>query len=191
MRRPSIKDVCIGVTVDLHARRNSSKFCRCGKWCARCSGTDGAFSSFTSWPGERRWMLRVTVKHCRNCDGPFRTSGAGCLLPVLSCCTITLGHTRLDCQHISCRSSAGRCLFMYHIVRVSRPVIFFFSYASRNSNPVSVFRMTWRRRWVLHMVPIPGGRLLRHRIQKLVPRYDKCLNFEVLTCLVTGVGGYC
>ena len=23
---------------------------------------------------------------------------------------------------------------------------------------------------------IPGGRLLQHRIQKLVPRYDKCLN---------------
>ena len=26
------------------------------------------------------------------------------------------------------------------------------------------------------VVPIPGGRLLRHRIQKLVPWYDKCLN---------------
>jgi hypothetical protein len=26
------------------------------------------------------------------------------------------------------------------------------------------------------VVPIPGGRLLRHSIQKLVPRYDKCLN---------------
>ena len=25
-------------------------------------------------------------------------------------------------------------------------------------------------------VPIPGGRLLRHRMQKLVPRYDKCLS---------------
>ena len=28
------------------------------------------------------------------------------------------------------------------------------------------------------VVPIPGGKLLRHRIQKLVPRYDKCLNSE-------------
>ena len=27
------------------------------------------------------------------------------------------------------------------------------------------------------VVTIPGGRLLRQRIQKLVPRYDKCLNF--------------
>ena len=26
------------------------------------------------------------------------------------------------------------------------------------------------------VVPIPGGRLLQHMIQKLVPRYDKCLN---------------
>ena len=25
------------------------------------------------------------------------------------------------------------------------------------------------------VVPIPGGKLLRHRIQKLVARYDKCL----------------
>ena len=27
------------------------------------------------------------------------------------------------------------------------------------------------------VVPIPGGRFLRHRILKLVPRYDNCLNF--------------
>ena len=26
------------------------------------------------------------------------------------------------------------------------------------------------------VVPIPGGRLLLHKIQKLVPQYDKCLN---------------
>ena len=25
-------------------------------------------------------------------------------------------------------------------------------------------------------IPIPGGRLVRHRIQKLAPRYDKCIN---------------
>ena len=28
----------------------------------------------------RRWTLSVTAKLCRNCDGPFRTSGPGCLL---------------------------------------------------------------------------------------------------------------
>ena len=27
------------------------------------------------------------------------------------------------------------------------------------------------------VIQIPGGRLLRHMIQKLVPRYDKCLKF--------------
>ena len=31
---------CIGFTVDITARRNSSRLCRRGKWCAQCSGTD-------------------------------------------------------------------------------------------------------------------------------------------------------
>ena len=56
-------------------------------------------------------------------------------------------HTQLDGQHISCRSSAGRCLIIIHpIVRTSRPVIYMFSYNSRNSCPVSVsvIRMTKR-----------------------------------------------
>ena len=61
------------------------------------------------------------------------------------------GHTRLDGQHI-CRSSAGRCLIMIHpIARTSCPVIYIFSYISRNSCPVSVsvFSMTERRVWML------------------------------------------
>ena len=61
------------------------------------------------------------------------------------------GHTRLDGQHISWRSSAGRCLIIIHtIARTSRPVISIFSYTSRNSCTVSirVFRMTERERWV-------------------------------------------
>ena len=60
-------------------------------------------------------------------------------------------HTRNDGQHISCRSSLGRCLIIFHpMARTSRPVIFIFSYTSRNSCPisVSVFIMTERRRWV-------------------------------------------
>ena len=63
------------------------------------------------------------------------------------------GHTRLNGQHISCRSSARRCLIIYRfIARTSRPVISIFSYTSRNSCPVniSVFIMTERRRWVPH-----------------------------------------
>ena len=49
------------------------------------------------------------------------------------------GHTRLGSQHISCRSSAGRCLIISHpIARTSRPEISIFSYNSSNSSPVSV-----------------------------------------------------
>ena len=58
-------------------------------------------------------------------------------------------HTRHDVQHISCRSSAGRCLItIYPIARNSRAEISIFSYISRNFYPVSVsvFRMTKRRR---------------------------------------------
>ena len=66
------------------------------------------------WPVVR-WMLSITVKHCRNCNGPFRTCGTGCLVPVLSCCTITVSHTWLDGQYI-CRSSAVRCLLMLDLV---------------------------------------------------------------------------
>ena len=52
-------------------------------------------------------------------------------------------HTRPDSQHIF-RSSAGRCLIIHPIAWTSRPVIFIFSYTSRNSCPVSVsvLRMT-------------------------------------------------
>ena len=99
-----------GVTVDLPARRNSSRLCQHGKWCAWCSGTNRAFSLPTSWLEVRGWMLSVTANHCRNCDGPFRISGAGCLVPVLSCCMIMLSHTWFNGQHISCRSPVGRCL---------------------------------------------------------------------------------
>ena len=55
------------------------------------------------------------------------------------------GHTRLDGQNISCRSSAGWCLIIIDpIARTSGPVISIFSYTSINS--VSVFRMTEARR---------------------------------------------
>ena len=58
-------------------------------------------------------------------------------------------HTRLDSQHVSWRSSAGRYLIIiYPITDTSRPVISIFSYTLRNHCPVSVFRMTERRKWV-------------------------------------------
>ena len=59
------------------------------------------------------------------------------------------GHIQINGQHISCRSSAGRCSIIVHpIARTSRLVISIFSYPSRNSCPVSVrvFRITERRR---------------------------------------------
>ena len=66
---------CIGVTVDLPARRYSSRLRRRGKWCAQCSGIDWAFSSSISWPEVRQWLLSVSSKHWRNCDGSFRRTG--------------------------------------------------------------------------------------------------------------------
>ena len=84
------------------------------------------------------------------------------------------GHTQLDGQHNFCRSSAGKCLIIIHpIARTSRPVISTFSYTSRNPCPVSVSVFQNDRETEMR---ITDGRLLRHRIQKLVPRYDKCLN---------------
>ena len=38
------------------------------------------------------------------------------------------GHTRLDGQHISCRSSTGSSTIIHPITRTSHPVIFIFSY---------------------------------------------------------------
>ena len=94
-----------------------------------------------AFPAPANYEVRFLIK-------PFRTSGAGCLVPVLSCCTITLGNTRLDGLHNCCRSKARRCLIIHPIARISRPVLSIFSYKSRNSCPVSVnvSRMTERRR---------------------------------------------
>ena len=76
-------------------------------------------------------------------------------------------------QHISCRSSAGKCLIIIHLIaRTSRPVIYIFSCTSRNSCllSASVFRMTERGGDECHtVVPIPGDRLLWHSVTKLDP----------------------
>ena len=77
---------------------------------------------------------------------------AKCIAPIeiRQLCEV-YGHKRLDDEQISCWSSAGRCLiFIHSIAQTLRPVIYIFSYTSRNYCPVSVnvFRMTERRRWV-------------------------------------------
>ena len=52
---------------------------------------------------------------------------------------LVYGQTRLEGQHISCRSSAGRCLIIIHpIVRTSPSLISTFSYIPRNSCLVNV-----------------------------------------------------
>ena len=68
-------------------------------------------------------------------------------------------------HHISCRSSAGRCLIIHPIVRTSRPVISIFSYTSRNSCPICFSVFKWHRDGdeCRALAPIPGGRHLRPR----------------------------
>ena len=71
--------------------------------------------------------------------------------------------------------SPGRCLIIIHPDHGQEvgPVISILSYTSGNSCPfsISVFRMTEVEMSVT-VVPIPDCRVLRHSIQKLVPRYD-------------------
>ena len=88
-------------------------------------------------------------------------------------------HTRLDGQHISCRSSAGRCLIIIHLTtRISLPLISIFSYTSRNFCPVSVsvFKMTETEMSVT-VVPILGGKLLLHKYTKVVPMVREMSQF--------------
>ena len=163
------------VAVDLPARRNSRGLRQRGKWCARCSGTDGAFSSSISRPVVR-WMQSVTEKQCRNSDGSFITNGAGCLVPVLTCCTITVGNTRLSGQHLLQE-------FIWEV----------FNHPPYNSDLApSAFHL------FLHLKKFLSGQRFQNEreaemsitqwfqsqaadfydtgIQMLVPRYDKCLN---------------
>ena len=175
---------CIGITVDLPARQNSSRICRRRKWCLQCSGTDRVFSLSTSWPEVRQWMLSVTAKHCKNCDGPFRTRGAGCLVLVLCCCTTTLCHTWFDSQHISCRSSAGMYLITH--LQPGPRVQWFPSFLTPQEIPVqsvSAFSEWQRGGDEGHtVVPIPGGRLLWHRDTKAGPMIWQMSQFQRLIC---------
>ena len=73
------------------------------------------------------------------------------------------GHTRLDGQHISCRSSDGWCLISMHpISRTSRPAISIFSYTSRNSCSITSAFSEWQRgEDECHTVVPIHGRLAR------------------------------
>ena len=101
------------------------------------------------------------------------------------------GHTWFDGQHNSCISSAGRYIIIFHhISRTSRPVIYTFSYTSKNSCPVSVnvFRLTDRRRWVLQWFESQaadfcdsGYKRLSHGMTKiLIPEVNMHKNSSIL-----------
>ena len=113
------------------------------------------------------------MEHCRNCDGPFRTSGEGCLVPVLSCCTITLGHTRPDAPLISCRGSPWRCLIApCHFYLFSNLKKFLSCQCQRFLNDrVSEMSVT---QWFQSKTADVHDK----GTQKFVPRYGKCLNLE-------------
>ena len=87
-------------------------------------------------------------------------------------------HTRLDGQHISCRSSAGRCLIIIlPIARTSRPVIF------HNFLHLKKFLSGQRQRIqndreaemnVTDWCKSSAADFYDTGIQNLVTRYDKC-----------------
>ena len=162
-QKPSISQ-CIGVTVDLSARRNSSRLCRQGKWCARCSGTDGPFHSSTSWDGKYWALLRITAEITTD---HWEQTWCRCRL----CCTRTFGHIRLDVQlklfnHSPYRpdlSPSDFNLFLYLTK-------FMFRHLQRFQND----RKAEMR--VIQWFQIQAADFYDTGIRKLIPRYDKCLN---------------
>ena len=124
----------------------------------------------------------VNAEHyCRNCNRPFRTSGTGCLLPMLSCCTIILSHTRLDCQHNSCKNSAGKCLITHPIAQPHTQ--WFPSFLHFNKFLSGQCFQNDRGGDKCHtVVPIPGGRFLWHRDAKVGPTVWQMSQFQRQIC---------
>ena len=89
------------------------------------------------------------------------------------------GHTRLDDQHIPCRSSTGRC-FNHHppySPDISASYFHLFLHLKLfQSGQRQRFQNDREAEMSVTVVPTPGGRFLRHSLRKLVPQYDKCLN---------------
>ena len=89
------------------------------------------------------------------------------------------GHTLLDGQHISCSSSARRCLTINH--PIARTCAFsdfhLFLYLKKFlSGQRQSFQNDREAEMSVSVVPIPGGRLLWRKNTNVVPQYDKCLN---------------
>ena len=94
----------------------------------------------------------------------------------MSCCPIMLGHTWLDDQHISCRTSGLRCLILHSLARNLCPVISIISYSLRNFCPVSVFKMIREvEKSVTQWFQLQAEDFYDTGIEKLPPQYDKGL----------------
>ena len=87
-------------------------------------------------------------------------------------------HTQLDGQHISCRSSAGRCNHHppyspdltpsdFHLFLQLKKFLYGQRQRFQNNRDAEISAT---------VVLILGGSLIRHRIQKLVPGYDTFLS---------------
>ena len=90
------------------------------------------------WSSHRLWYIF------------WRTSGAGCLVPVFSCFMIMLGHTWVDGQHISCRSSAGRCLIIHPRPNLMSSNFHLFLHLKKFLSGQSQHFQNDRQRWVSH-----------------------------------------
>ena len=125
----------------------------------------------------QRLKMEALIPASADCDKVFECNRAQHRSKFIVSCARSMC-ARLDGQHISCRSSAGRCLITIHLIPRTSHQISIFSYTS-NSCPVSDrhFQNDSEAEMSVTVVPMSGGRLLRHRDTKLVPLYEKCLNF--------------
>ena len=86
------------------------------------------------------------------------------------------GYTRSTVN--TSRSSAGRCLIIIHSNLAPGDFHLFLFLKKFLPRQRQRFQNDREAEMSVTVVPIPGGKLLRHRIQTLDPRYDKCLNSE-------------
>ena len=154
---------------------SGSRLFRRGKWHTWCSGADRAFSLLTFWPEVRWWMLTVTVKHCRNCNGPTRTSSIGCLVHDNS-------RPHMAWWPIHQQEFSWEVFNIHPIARTSHPVISMFSYTTRNFCPVNFSKWQRGRDKCHTVVPIPGSKLLRYRDTKVGPTVWQTSQFQRWIC---------
>ncbi|GFW14075.1 uncharacterized protein TNCV_3546641 [Trichonephila clavipes] len=118
------------------------------------------------------------MKHCGNCDVLFKAKGVECLVQVVCSSVTMLVHIRLDAQQLFSRNSAGGCLILppynsdlassdFHAFLYLKK--FLFSGERFGNNEEMKTSVT---SWFHSLV----GEFYDSVIQKLMPRFDKCLN---------------